>query len=180
MLLYPYTVTCIIVPCSESFRLSLFVLPYSNNWYKHFLIHLQRIILYLDYWAVIWDWNLKEEKKHNHLKEITKKKKTSIHINCRPLYLSLGVSRLELAKETTLLDGFDSLWASLNKRRYSSPFAKGSGVVLSGLLTPAMVAAVLSSIHDSKIELQKETTFKCIHFSDAHLYTQFATLKSNK
>lgn len=49
-------------------------------------------------------------------------------------YESLGVSLLEEAKDTLAEDWFDSFWASRSNLRYSSPFPKGSGVTLSGLV----------------------------------------------
>ena len=70
-------------------------------------------------------------------------------------YLSRGVSRRELANETTRLLWLDSLWASRNKRKYSSPLAKGKGVMRSGLLMPAMVAVLLNSIQDSEKKFKK-------------------------
>lgn len=56
---------------------------------------------------------------------------------------TFGESRRELIR----LDGFDSLWASFNSLKYSSPDEKGSGgVTRSGQL---WIKLFVNSIHDS-------------------------------
>lgn len=113
-------------------------LLYSNSWCKHLLIHFQYIIHYLGCSVVILDW---------------KERLMSLHVSlCESIqipYLPLGESRRELDNETTLLDWFDSFCASRNSLKYSSPDENGSGVTRSGVLGIVLVAAGITSIHDS-------------------------------
>lgn len=64
------------------------------------------------------------------------------------LGLPRGESLLELVKDATRLDSFDSLWASRSSLRYSSTEVNGNGVVLSGLFGHVFVVDD-NSIHDS-------------------------------
>jgi hypothetical protein len=70
---------------------------------------------------------------------------------------------MELANETTRLDWLDSLCASRNNLRYSSPDANGSGVTRVGLVVEE------SSIHDSV-----EKTM--IYLLDNDIYAKFSKI----